>query len=97
MQLKGVPHRSERKRREVKLAGFFEFAFEGVFGAVAGFGEIAIGAVLHGIGIAVAELIGHGVVAGLTAFVGFFGTFAAVGVVLEVIAGAIRHGNLSMQ
>jgi hypothetical protein len=64
-----------------------------VLGAVAGFGEIAIGAILHGIGVTVSELALHGVVAALAAFVGFLGTFAAVGIIEKMIAGAFLHGK----
>jgi hypothetical protein len=42
------------------LAGFFfELALEGMFGTVAGFGEIAVGAILHGVRVSVAELATH--------------------------------------
>jgi hypothetical protein len=49
---------------------------------VAGLGEIAIGSVLHGVRIAMAELVCHRVVAALAAFVRFLGTLAAIGIVL---------------
>jgi len=72
---------------------FFQFSLEGVLGAVAGLGEIAIGAVLHGVGVAMAELVFHGVVAGLAAFVRFLGTFPAVGIILEMVADTVWHGR----
>src|ERR1700737_3841706 len=75
------------------LAGFLELSFERVFGAVARLREIAIGAVLHGVGIAMAELVGHGVVAGLGTVVRLFGTLAAVGIVEKMVAGTFRHGK----
>ncbi len=53
---------------------------------MAGLGEVAIGAVLHGVGISVPELALHGVVTFLSAFVWFLGTFSAVGIVDEMIA-----------
>jgi hypothetical protein len=62
---------------------------------VAGLREIAIGTVLHGVGVSVAKLIGHGVVTGLATFVWFFGTLAAVGIIQKMVAGAFRHGCLS--
>jgi hypothetical protein len=77
------------------LAGFLELSLERVLGAVAGLGEIAVGTILHGVGIAVAKLVGHGVVTGLTAFVRLFGTFAAVGIVEKMVAGTFLHGSLS--
>lgn len=53
------------------LSSFFlELSLERVFRALAGLGEIAVGAILHGIRIAVAELILHGVVAFLGTVVG---------------------------
>jgi len=57
-----------------------------MLGAVAGLGEVAVGAVLHGIGIPVPELALHGVVTILSAFVWFLRTFSAVGIVDEMIA-----------
>ena len=72
---------------------FPQLSLEGVFGAVAGLGKIAVGAVLHRIGIAMAELVFHGVVAGLAAFVGFLGTFPAVGIIFEMVADTFRHGR----
>jgi len=72
---------------------FLELSLEGVLGAVAGFGEIAIGAILHGIGVAMRELTFHGVVAFLRAFVGFLRTLSAVGIVEEMIAGTFLHGR----
>jgi len=77
------------------LSGFLELSLERVFGAMAGLREIAIGAVLHGVGIAVAKLVGHGVITGLATFVRLFGTLAAVGIIQKVVAGACRHGSLS--
>jgi hypothetical protein len=62
---------------------------------VAGLREIAIGTVLHGVGVSVAKLICHGVVTGLATFVWFFGTLAAVGIIQKMVAGAFRHGCLS--
>jgi hypothetical protein len=77
----------------VSLAVFLELSLEGVLGAVAGLREIAVGTVLHGIGVAVAKLVGHGVVAGLATFVRFFGTLAAVGIVQKMVARTFRHGK----
>src|SRR4029077_404749 len=77
----------------VSLAAFLELSLEGVLGAVAGLREIAVGTVLHGIGVAVAKLVGHGVVAGLATFVRFFGTLAAVGIVQKMVARTFRHGK----
>jgi hypothetical protein len=57
---------------------------------VAGLGEVAIGAILHGIGIAVPELALHGVVTILSAFVWFLRTFSAVGIVDEMVALAFH-------
>jgi len=73
------------------LAGFLELAFEGMFGALPGFREIAIGAVLHRVFSTMSELISHGVVAGLSPFIGFLGTLSAVGVVLEMVADTLGH------
>src|SRR5208282_2252196 len=74
-------------------SNFLQLSLEGVLRAVAGLGEIAIGAVLHGVGVAVAELVLHGVVAGLAAFVRLLGTFPTVGIILEMVADAFRHGG----
>src|ERR1700686_4633666 len=82
-----------RGRPGSPLVGFFELSLERVLGAVAGLREIAVGTVLHGVGIAVAKLIGHGVVAGLTTLVRLLGTFAAVGIVEKMVAGTFRHGQ----
>jgi len=43
------------------LAGlfFFELALEGMFGTMAGLREIAVGAILHWVGVTVAELAVH--------------------------------------
>jgi len=60
---------------------------------VAGLGEIAVGAVLHGVGVTVTKLVFHGVVAFLRAFVRFLRTLSAVGVIEKMIAGAFRHGR----
>jgi hypothetical protein len=75
------------------LVGFLELSLEGVLGAVAGLREIAIGTVLHGVGVAVAELVGHGVVAALGSLVRLLRTLSAVGIVEKVIAGTFRHGK----
>jgi len=75
------------------LEGSLELSLERVLGAVAGLGEIAVGTVLHGVGIAVAKLVGHGVVTGLTTFVRLFGTLAAVGIVQKMIARTFLHGK----
>ena len=71
---------------------FFELSFEGVLGTVAGLGKIAVGAVLHGVGIPVPELAFHRVVAFLSTFVGLLRTFPAVGIVDKMIAFAF-HGR----
>jgi len=92
VQLDGWPG-GDARLSIVSLAGFLELSLERVLGAVAGLGEIAVGTVLHGVGIAVAKLVGHGVVTGLTTFVRLFGTFAAVGIVQKMIAGTFLHGK----
>lgn len=71
---------------------FLEFAFKGMFGAVAWFREIAVGAIHHRIRITVRELACHGVVARLGALVGFERTLPAVGIVLEMIGSVSGHG-----
>lgn len=73
------------------LVGLPPFAFEGVFGTLAGLGEIAIGAILQRIGTTMSELAVHRIVAGLAAFVGFLRAFTAIGIVLEVVANTFRH------
>src|SRR5271170_5441362 len=73
------------------LAGFLQLSLEGVLGAVTGFGKIAVGTVLHGVGVAVAELVFHGIVAGLVALVGLERTFSAVGIVVKMIAYTLGH------
>jgi hypothetical protein len=64
-----------------------------VLGAVAGLGEIAIGAVLQRVGVTVPELVFHGVVAALAAFVGLLRTLPAVGIIMKMVAGTFRHGR----
>jgi hypothetical protein len=64
-----------------------------MLGAVARFGEITIGAVLHGVGIAMPELALHGVIAFLRAFVRFLRTLPTVGIIAKVIAGTFEHGR----
>jgi hypothetical protein len=75
------------------LAGFLflQFTLKGMFGAMPGFGKIAVGAVLHGIGITVAELALHGIVTALVTFVRLLGALAAVGIIEKMIAGALCH------
>src|SRR6266851_127947 len=73
------------------LAALLQLSLEGVLGAVAGLGEIAVGTVLHGVGVTVAKLIFHGVVAGLGAFVRLEGTLPPVGIIVKMIAGTFRH------
>ena len=75
------------------LASFLELSLERVLGAMAGLREIAVSTVLHGVGVAVAKLILHGVVAGLATVVRLFGTLAAVGIVEKMVAGTFRHGK----
>ena len=58
---------------------------------MAGLGEIAVGTVLHGVGVTVAKLIFHGVVAGLGAFVRLEGTLPPVGIIVKMIADTFRH------
>jgi hypothetical protein len=62
-----------------------------MFGAVAGLGKIAIGAVLHRVGVTVSELVFHGVIAALRAFVGFLGTLPAIGIIVEMVADTFGH------
>ena len=64
-----------------------------VLRAVAGLGEVTIGAVLHGVGVAMAELVFHGIVGALGAIVWFLGTFSAIGIVLQMVADTFRHGS----
>lgn len=47
-----------------------QLSLEGVFGALAGLGEIAVGAFDQWILVAVRKLASHGIVSGLVAFVG---------------------------
>ena len=75
------------------LATFLQLSFERVFGAVAGLGEIAVGAVLQGVGVAVRELVSHGVVAGLGAVVGLLGTFPTIGIIVKMVADTFWHGR----
>src|ERR1017187_9050978 len=75
------------------LTGLLYLALEGVLGAVAGLGEIAVGAVHHGVGVTVPKLVFHGVVAGLGAFVRLLGTLPAVGVIVQMVADTFRHGK----
>ena len=84
--------RASRRKLGAPLSLFLllELSFEGVLGTVAGLGEIAVGAVLHGVGITMPELALHGVVAFLSAFVGFLRTFSAVGIIVEMIALAFH-------
>src|SRR6266849_4823079 len=77
------------------LAALLQLSLEGVLGAVAGLGEIAVGPVLHGVGVTVAKLIFHGVVAGLGAFVRLHGAFPTVGIIVKMIADTFRHASLS--
>ena len=62
-----------------------------MFGALTGLGEIAVSAILQWVGTSMYELPVHGIVAGLAGIVGFLGTFAAIGIVLEVVADTFRH------
>jgi hypothetical protein len=75
------------------LATFLQLSLERVLGAVAGLREVAIGAVLHGVGVTMRELVFHGVVAGLGAFVRLEGTLPAVGIIVKMVAGTFRHGR----
>jgi len=72
---------------------FLQFTLEGVFGAVAGLGKIAVGALLHRVGVTVPELALHGVVPALVAFVRLLGTLAAVGIIEKMIARAFWHSR----
>jgi len=72
---------------------FLQFSLEGVLGAVAGLGEIAVGSVLQGVGVAVPKLALHGVVAALAAFVRLLRTLSAVGIIEKMIAFAFQHGR----
>src|ERR1039457_7108826 len=75
------------------LTRLFKLSLEGMFGAVAGLGGIAIGAVLHRVGVAMPKLVFHGVVAALRAFVGFLGTLPAIGIIVQMVADTLRHGR----
>jgi hypothetical protein len=66
-----------------------------MLGTMAGFGEIAVRALLQGVRIAMGELSSHGVIAGLGAFVRFARTFAAVGIIAEMISSVRGHRALS--
>jgi hypothetical protein len=66
-----------------------------VLGAVAGLREIAVGSVLHRVGVAVTKLVFHGVVAALAAFVGLLRSLSAVGIIEKMIAFAFWHGRPS--
>jgi hypothetical protein len=78
------------------LARFLhQLALERMLGAVTGLREIAVGALLEGVRIAMRQLASHGIIAGLGAFVRFAGTFSAVGIVAEMISGVRRHKALS--
>src|SRR6266403_2805571 len=74
----------DARRSTNVLDGFLQLSLEGVLGAVARLGEIAIGTVLHGVGVTVPKLIFHGVVAGLGAFVRLEGTLPTVGVIVKM-------------
>src|SRR5260370_37475687 len=73
------------------LAALFQLSLEGVLGAVAGLGEIAVGTVLHGVGVAVAKRIFHGVVAGLGGVGRLYGTLPPRGIIVKMIADTFRH------
>ena len=73
------------------LTRFFQLSLKRMLRAVARLREIAIGTVLHGVGVTVPKLIFHGVVAGLGAFVGLEGTLPAVGIVVQMVADTFRH------
>ena len=75
------------------LADFLQLSLERVFGAVAGLREIAIGTVLHGVGVTVPKLVSHGIVAGLGGVVGLLGTLPAVGIIVKMVAGTFWHGR----
>jgi hypothetical protein len=75
------------------LATFLQLSLERVLGTVARFGKIAIGAVHHGVGVPVAELVSHGVVAGLAAIVGLLGTLSTVGIIMKMVADTFWHGG----
>jgi hypothetical protein len=75
------------------LVTFLQLSLERVLGTVAGFGEITIGAVHHGVGVPVPELVSHGVVAGLGAVVGLLGTLPTVGIIMEMVANTFWHGR----
>src|ERR1700687_5236129 len=75
------------------LSGFLELSFERVFGAVAGLREIAVGTVLHRVGVAMAELVCPRIVAGLGTVGRLFGALAAVGIVEKMVACTLRHGK----
>ena len=90
-----TPPRRAKSRHDFfeTLSDLFDFALERVLRAVARLGKIAVLAVLHGIGVAVAELGAHGVVTGLGAFVGLLGAFSAVGIVVEMVADTFWHNR----
>jgi len=72
---------------------FLQFTLEGVFGAVAGLGKIAVSAVLQRVRVTVPELALHGVVTALVAFVRLLGTLATVGIIEKMIARAFCHSR----
>jgi hypothetical protein len=63
-----------------------------MLGAVTRLRKIAVSAVLHGIGVTVAELVFHGVVPALGSIIRFLGTFSAVGIILKMVADTFWHG-----
>jgi hypothetical protein len=75
------------------LDSSLQLSLKGVLGTVAGLGEIAIGAVHHGVGVTVPELALHGVVAALGTFVGLLRTLPAIGIVVKMVADTCRHGR----
>ena len=73
-----------RERVALHQAGlrrFLKLSLEGVLGAGAGLGKIAVGAVLHGIGITMTKLVFHGIVSALFVVIRLLGAFAAVGII----------------
>jgi hypothetical protein len=64
------------------LASLLRLSLERVLRALARLREVAVCAVLHRVGITMAQLILHGIIATLGAIVRLLGTFTAVGVIL---------------
>jgi hypothetical protein len=77
--------------KESSLFFLAKLAFERVFGARTGFGEIAVRAFDQRMFVAVGKLARHRIVPSLFAFVGFERALVTVCIILKMITSAIRH------